>query len=373
MNAVNAFQQGTAWKQQQGEIARAQEQRAALDEANAAATGVITQSQSEWAANGAQGQYRPSETTLFKAAEARGMALAKRGRWDEFIQNEAQVAPMRVKARATALQQYETDGDADKLARTVYPTLFDGKEIVGSEKIEGADGSVNLGLAARPSKLKLKLSDGSTKELAPDELVKMVKTSLIDPQAAMKNEALLNLERAKAQIKTAEQIAVEEVKGKEARLTEGVKSKNAVGLQGVKFGHETALHAADNTAAQTRAETLAGSRKEVATIKASDVKRGAAGGLNGSNYASKTVLADGRVLIHFRDGSSKVATTDDGTPITAIEFEKLVGSAAGTVGKSMDGLSMTAQQQRETARGLLPKQPAGGGKKDYGSLWGEGQ
>lgn len=246
MNAVNAFQQGTAWKQQQGEIARAQEQRAALDEANAAATGVITQSQAKWAADGAQGQYRPSETTLFKAAEARGMALAKRGRWDEFIQNEAQVAPMRVKARSAALQKYETDGDAEALARTVYPTLFDGKEIVGSEKIEGADGSVNLGLAARPSKLKLKLSDGSTKELAPDELVKMVKTSLIDPQTAMKNEALLNLERAKAQIKTASEIAVEGEKGTQARLTEGVKGKNAVGLQDRKFGHDLALHDADN-------------------------------------------------------------------------------------------------------------------------------
>lgn len=247
-DALSAFQQGTAWKQHQEEIGRAQEQRAALDEANAAATGVINQQAAQHIASGAQGQYRPNESAMFKAAEARGMAFARRGRWDEFVQNEAQVAPLRVKARAAALQRYEMDGDSVALAHGVYPSLFDGKEIVGSEKIEGADGSVGLGLAPRPSKLKLKLSDGTTKELVPDELVKMVKMSLIDPQTAMKNEAMMNLERAKAEIDAAAKTAVERVKGDEARKTEGVKGKNAAGLQDRKFGHDLALADTNNAA-----------------------------------------------------------------------------------------------------------------------------
>ncbi len=266
INAVNAFQQGTAWKQQQAEIARAQEQRAALDEANAAATGVIQQSQAEWAANGAQGQYRPSESTMFKAAEARGMALAQRGRWDEFIQNEAQVAPLRVKARATALQKYELDGDAEALARTVYPTLFDGKEIVGTEKVIGGEGL--KGAPSGPTMLRLKLSDGSTKMLAPDEIVKMVKTSLIDPQTAMKNEAMLNLERMKAEIDAAAKTKVERVKGEEARKTEDQKSASAAGLESMKAEKQLALADRQGERAREVANIHAGATLGAARIGA---------------------------------------------------------------------------------------------------------
>jgi hypothetical protein len=254
MNALDAYQQGVSWKQGQDEIARVQKQRAALDEANAAATGVITQSQQEWAANGAQGQYKPNDVTMFKAAEARGQALAKHGLWDQYVHNEAQIAPMRLRARSTALQRYQSDGDIEALARSVYPTIFDGKEIVGVEKVQGAPGSENLGLAARPTKLKLKLSDGTEQDMEPQRLVQIVQQSLIDPQTTLKNEIELNLARAKESIKTEGKITVERTKGEEARKTEDVKATNTQQLEGVKFGNQKELASINNASAEKRAD-----------------------------------------------------------------------------------------------------------------------
>lgn len=291
--AVGRYQQGVQWRQQQDEIARQQQQRAQLDAANQAATGVIQASQQEWAANGAQGQYRPNDMTMFKAAEARGMALAKAGMWDKFLENEAQVAPMRIKTRVSALQQYEADGDVEKLARTVYPTLFDGKEIVGTEKVQGADGSVNLGLMPIASKLKLKLSDGTTQDLEPEQLVKMVKGSLIDPVASAKKEVELNYLRAKEQIEGAGRERLERVKGEEARKTEGVKGEVQGKRDRAKFGYDLGLAEVNNAAAQKRTDTTAGAALGSARIGAdgriavAEAKAASAGSGDGAGKGPK--------------------------------------------------------------------------------------
>lgn len=212
MNAVQAYQQGTQFKLQQEQQQRAQAQQAALDEANKAFGQVIEESKSEWARNGAQGQYRPSGDTYFRAAEARGNALVRAGLYDHYMQNEAQIAPIRIKTRAEALQQYELDGDVDKLARRVYPTLFDGKTIVGSERVRGQE-SEGEGTPG-PAVYKFKLSDGTEQVIKPQEFVAQLKTSLIDPAESAKREALLNFERAKRDITTKGQIEVENVRGK---------------------------------------------------------------------------------------------------------------------------------------------------------------
>jgi hypothetical protein len=259
-DALNSFQQGVAWKQHQEEIGRQRAQRQALDDANRASTEVIESSKAEWATNGAQGQYRPSEETMFRAAEARGAALARAGMWDQFMQNEAQVAPMRLRARASALQRYEQDGDADALARAVYPTLFDGKRIVGSETIAGA-GSV-------PAMLKLKLSDGSEQMLGADDLVKRVKLSLVDPVQAAKTEALVNQKRLEAQIEAEKQITVEKAKRGFQADVEDRKHQNAVKLEGVKAENARGLADLNNAASQRRTETSAGATLGAARIGA---------------------------------------------------------------------------------------------------------
>lgn len=241
INAVSQYQQGKAWAQGQQEYARAQKQRADIDAANAEATGVINASKAEWAANGAQGQYRPNDMTMFKAAEARGMALAKRGLWDQYLQNDAQVAPMRIKARATALQRFESDGDGDAFVRATYPSLFDGKEIVGTEKIEGAEAVPGTGLKARPSGLKLTLSDKTEKVVYPQEIAEMVKLSLIDRVATAKREVEINFERAKAMAKSDADSRTEEVKAAHQRELEDRKARNLRGLKDVEFGGQKVL------------------------------------------------------------------------------------------------------------------------------------
>ena len=111
----------------------------------------------------------------------------------------------------------------------------------------------------------------------------MVKTSLIDPQTAMKNEALLNLKRAQEQIETAGKLAVVEATGKETRRTEELRGKNAVGLQDRKFGHDLVLADTNNASrervglgnnAATRYSADAGKdgRIAVAEAKAAGVK-----------------------------------------------------------------------------------------------------
>jgi hypothetical protein len=264
VRAVDQFQQGVAWNQQQEQIAKQKAQAAAMAEADRAATGVIDQSKAEWAMNGAQGEYRPSSATVFRAIEARGSTLAKAGLWDQFMENEARAAPMRLKARGEALQQYQIDGDVDKLARSVYPTLFDGKTIVGSERIEGAEAVE--GLPARAAKLKVKLSDGTEHTLNPQELVGQIKLSL-DPEA-LKREAMMNVELAKIRAQGEERVRAAQETGAQARDTERVRGQNARGLAAVKFGYDQELQTQRDAAADKRNERTVQGGLQAAGIRA---------------------------------------------------------------------------------------------------------
>lgn len=312
-SALRSYTQGLAWKQGQEQLAKQQAQQRSMEEANAAATGVIEQSRGEWAANGAQGEYRPNNQTLFKAAEARGQALAKAGLWDQFLQNEASVAPIRLKTRAEALQRYQIDGDVDKLAREVYPTLFDGKTIVGSEKIEGAP--AGAGFPVRPEKLLLKLSDGSSHSVEPQQLVAQIKLSL-DPEA-LKRESLLNFENAKAKLQAEAKIEVEREKGRQDRDTNREKAKASIGLEQAKFGYQQQIHGADNASrervaagnnAATRdaAQRAAEARRYAADVgltAARERKDGAGeGGAGGLNAAQKWADLAKSHLGKFKDG-----------------------------------------------------------------------
>jgi hypothetical protein len=264
VRALDQYQQGVAWKQNQEQVAKAKAHQAAMMEADKAATGVIDQSKAQWAMNGAQGEYRPNSETVFRAIEARGSTLAKAGMWDQFMENEARAAPMRMKARGEALQQYQVDGDVDRLARAVYPTLFDGKTIVGSEQIEGADAVA--GLPARAAGLKVKLSDGTERVLDPQKLVGQIKLSL-DPDA-VKREAIMNVELAKIRAQGEERVRAAEATGEQARKTEGVKAENARGLASVKFGYDSQLQGQRDTAADKRNERTVQGGLQAAGIRA---------------------------------------------------------------------------------------------------------
>lgn len=230
-NAVHGYMRGKQFADQQQEVAyqrqrrseedaRRQQQQAALDAANQAFAATIDESKATWAMNGAQGQYRPNEETLFKAAEARGAALAKAGMWDQFLKNEARVAPLRGQARQKAIQRFEMDGDGRALAMAIYPTLFDGKQLV--------DVATDDGGGTGPQALRLKMSDGSEQTLGVDQLYKMAKVAS-DPEA-LKREALLNFERAKAGIYVEREGKVAKARGDEAIRVDNARTGNQTGL-----------------------------------------------------------------------------------------------------------------------------------------------
>lgn len=271
-DVVSGYQKGVQEGQQQREYERQQKQQAALDEADKAATSVIDQSKAEWAMNGAQGEYRPNDMTMFKAAEARGQALAKAGHWAGFMQNEVAVQKQRIRARESALQQYEMDGDGEKLARSVYPTFFDGKEIVGSEFIKGGVQSPTLGAKPQPDKIRFKFSDGSTNTVEPGEIAKRVKLSLVDPATMAEKEIAANLAAAKAKAEADEKIRIEGEKGKQERLTEEQKAAAALErtgkevegrLKGASIAASATLGAADKRAnATVEAAKISADKKE---------------------------------------------------------------------------------------------------------------
>lgn len=252
MNAVRGYQQGVQFSQQQEQVERAKQQQAVMDEADKAAGGVVSASQAEWAATGAQGTYQASDTTMLKAAQARGQTLAKGGDWNGFLKNEATVQNQRIRVRAGALQKYEQDGDFEALARTAYPTVFDGKEIVGTERLGGMPALDSIGRPGSPTKYKIKLSDGTTQEVSPEDEVKKLKLSLIDPVKSAEREIETNFLRTKAQIEAEAKAMVEREKGNEARKTEDLKTDRQIKVEGVKADRALSLANVNNASDEKR-------------------------------------------------------------------------------------------------------------------------
>jgi len=269
--AVRNYQQGVEWRQQQDEMERQKAQRAIIDGANQAATGVIEASKAERALAGAKGEYKPSDKTMLKAFEARSMALAKGGDWNAYVQNEIAVQPHRLRVRGNALQAYEADGDFGKLIQTTYPTMFDGKEIVGIERVGGMPSLASIGREATPLSYKVKLSDDTEREVNPEQVVKAIKLSLVDPAKTAEREIEENFLRLKAQLDRDAKVDVERTKGDEERKTlgargkqdvelEGIKGTQEIALENVRFGNRRTLQREDNKAALDR--TLAGAKPD---------------------------------------------------------------------------------------------------------------
>lgn len=210
--AVEGYMAGQQFAQQKEQAAqqralqaKQQERQAKIEAAKQSASGIIGKDRERHILEGGDpAAYKPPEDLMFRAAETYSTALAQAGLLDEAMQAQAQVAPMKLQRRQQALQQYDLDKDPEKLARAVYPTMFDGQTIVGSEVIPGA-GKV-------PAFVKLKLSGGKTVELGEDDLVQRIRGTFVNPGESLKREAAMELEMAKRMAQTTGQIAVEKAK-----------------------------------------------------------------------------------------------------------------------------------------------------------------
>lgn len=329
MNAVQAFQQGTEFRQRQEDWDKEQKKLAVTEEADKAAAAVIEASKAEWAMNGAQGTYQPNDNTMLKAAQARGEVLARGGDWGGYLKNEASVQAQRLRVRAGALQQYEQDGDFEKLARTVDPTMANGKEIVGSERLGGMPSLASIGREATPTKYRFKFSDGSENEVDPEAMVKKLKMSLIDPVKAAEREVELNFQLMKTRIETDGKAEVERVKGGEARLTEGVKQKGAEKLEDRKAGHRLNLADVEGGYRLGVADKAAGATLGAARIRAGAQTDAAETAAGASRYSADKRVEAAKVGKEARGAETKIrdfkAVHDEVTRVVGEKSDQILG------------------------------------------------
>ena len=378
MNALNAYQDGVQWRADQDRRKQAAADEAALRGADEAYSAVFKQSQEEWAKSGAPGTYKPSDETMFKAAEARGLALGKAGKWREFMQNEALVTKERIRARGAALQQFEQDGDPEALVRKVYPTIFDGKAVVSTRKVQGADAV--QGLPARPDAIEVEFSDGQKVVKPIAEVVAGVKKMLVDPATFAEQETQANFLRVKADIEAGKQIKVAETRGEQARQTEGVRQEGRRGLEslrqdgrvalaGVKLGGQLQLADVNNASDERIA-----SGRNATTLAAVDRRNQGGGGAarssgkTASGLQSTKVDSDGYVLGVFRDGQARRLTGEDGKPIRSGDWSKRVDSLAKTLRDAPGNFSKPAAELRKDAEAALAGNPPASGRPPLDSF-----
>jgi hypothetical protein len=236
--AIDGYQQGVQWKQQQD----AQQK---LNDANEAFKATLADRQkaheqgqmdelSNWVQSGKSGSefqakpWQPGDMDYLQAAQARQTKLAQSGDYDNYVKSAAAMAPMVTQYRAKALQEYGNDEAA--LAKAVYPTFMDGREVKSADYVDGAGPDGKKG--AR--QLRLNLSDGSTQILPEGQLSNMVKQSTMNPQQQLAEANYLYDLKKKA------------FEAEQARQTEGVKQDGRLKLEGVKAGYAKDLASVNN-------------------------------------------------------------------------------------------------------------------------------
>jgi hypothetical protein len=275
------------------ERAVAEEERTRVNEANAAGAAELKKRQEQWAAQQAastDGTYgsdhglaaaggeqmkaapawKPGRDDYLAAHEARSAAFAKAGDWRNFMQNEVATAPLRISARNEAIDsataRFALDGDVEGLAKSVYPKVFDGREIKDVVKIPAQAGG-DQGETA-PERFQFKLSDGTTsKPMSQDDILNQVRMLRQDPEAVAKYEMQSNLQRSIREYEAKKQIEVEQVKSKNRR------EEDAADNEAKKAITEAQIRSREKTAGMSAGATLgaakigAASREKVAGLR----------------------------------------------------------------------------------------------------------
>ena len=418
-DAVDGYQQGVAWRDQQEQVQRQRKQQSVYDGAGKRANSVIEAERQQFVGDGGDpAKFRPSDVAMLKASEQFGQHFAENGDWQSFRKNEVSVQPQRIRVRAQALQQFSVDKDVKKLISTVYATIPDGNDVKDVQVLPGgapvnrgtpaqaakpAPVSVQQGLAqfdaettnplgAQPPatpeaitpatpgdgrlgapsgapKVRVTLSNGETREVDPARMLRDIQVSLQDPVAASQKEIELNYQRALQAIKTAGQVEVEGVRSGFTAQRDAARDAAAKdrGLAVAEVGAKSRVQAANISAASRDYRT------DNPPPRSGGGLAGAGGGSNG--VQSRTENQDGYVVLNFRDGTSRMATVD-GKPVRSQAWSKRVDRVAADLAKSTDGIGKPMAELRQAAETMLagkaPVQaaPAAGGGKDYSNLWG---
>lgn len=313
--ALRGYEEGKQWRlenDQRNDLAAANQAGAAAVQAAHQAS--LDQQRQTWTSQGNDpGQFQPSSTTpdessIIAGMNARGDEFAKRGRWQEFADNEAKAAPIRNTYRqrtiSRALQDYDATGDAVALAQAAYPTYHDGVSIVGGGRdTTGGQGFANASAGVEAARQQwidsghapesfvppnyddttnggrytLHLSNGKALQTTGQQLRDMAASALANPEqtAQFEYDARKNAALTRAQI--AKAVAEAKARGIEIRQTEGLKHENKVGEIGLTAQGNLAVAGERNKgllgaanihagATTTAAETSAQARRDAADI-----------------------------------------------------------------------------------------------------------
>lgn len=414
-DAVDGYQQGVAWRDQQEQVQRQRKQQSVYDGAGKRANSVIEAERQQFVgAGGDPAKFRPSDVAMLKASEQFGQHFAENGDWQGFLKNEASVQPQRIRVRAQALQQFSVDKDVKKLISTVYATIPDGNDVKDVQVLPGgapvnrgtpaqaakpAPVSVQQGLAqfdaettnplgAQPPatpeaitpatpgdgrlgapsgapKVRVTLSNGETREVDPARMLRDIQVSLQDPVAASQKEIELNYQRALQAIKTAGQVEVE-----------GVRS-------GFTAQRDAARAAADKDKGLAVAEVGARARVQAAQIGADsrDYRTdnpppragGGGGGAGGgaTNSFQKVIENESGYMVGIPKDSTKPAVPIliDGKPVRSQAWSKRVDAMTNELAKSTDGIGKPRAELRKAAEDMLAgKAPAAAPAAGSGNL-----
>lgn len=180
--ALNGYQRGVEWRVQNEQ---AQRKLDTDTKARDAFSAVLDEDKAKWAMQGAEGQYAPSDDTMLRAAQAGQTARAHAGDFDGYMRGAVALAPMVTNIRQKALEM--SGGDEVALAKAVYPTFMDNREL---QSVDWVDGQGPAGSPAA-KQLRLVLSDGSVKFMKPGQITDMVQKSVMTPGARLAEAQML--------------------------------------------------------------------------------------------------------------------------------------------------------------------------------------
>lgn len=287
--------------------------------------------------------YQPTAEHLLGAAQARTNKLFELGRHDAAVKQWAQDEGLRAQLRKQAAEKgmlaYKATGDVEPLLRGIYSNVDDGYELSGVEPVNNPDPQAPRAWSVR--RTNQRTGEEKVDKIGADQVDGLVQFAL-DPVQAARYSLMEKLAG---------------YKGDQQRQTNAERADQTLDQIDRRNEGRVGIEELRSASRQKVAQMNFDGRIKVAEIRGAGGGRGLGGG-TGNNVAKTINLADGRVLVMLRNGEQRIATGDDGKPLTSLEYEKQVGQTANTVGKSLAGLTATPEENRDRARKLLPKPPA---------------
>jgi hypothetical protein len=298
--------------------------------------------------------WRPDNRQLMAAAQARTDKLFELGRHDaavkQWAQDEGLRAQIRKRAAVEGMTAFKTSGDPRALLDGLYSAIDDDHDLADVKPITSLDPKAPP--SWRVERVNRRTGERKSDVLSSDDIQGVVDFALNPEQAA--------------RYSLMEKLAG--FRGEQTRQTNDAKHSNRldeIQLQNDGRYDVAALQAASR---EQVAQLNFDGRIRVAELRGSGGSKGGGGSNSAGNVARTVNLADGRVLLIMRNGDQRIAADDNGNPLTSLEFEKVVGQTANTVGKSLEGLTSSPEAVRERAKGMLPKQPPAAPPRTLGDM-----